>query len=447
MQQRLIIFTRFPEPGKTKTRLIPALGNHGAAVLSAQLTRRTLDTARRFADASPVTLEVCFAGGNAEQMAAYFGNGISYHRQAAGDLGHRMKKAFASAFQQGAERVVIIGSDCPEITPKLLGEAFARLNDCDVVLGPAADGGYYLIGLRRPVPQLFDNIPWGSELVGRATLCLAEELSLAVFQLAVLSDVDRPEDLDTWRRVQQSAAAARGMISVIIPTLNEAEHLLPALLSVKGSVNVETIIVDGGSTDGTPEIAERAGFRVFSSPPGRARQMNTGAALASGTILLFLHADTRLPERFARLVHQVFDRPKSIGRLEPVAGAFRLRIDGDRRALRWIELGVNLRSRLFHFPYGDQALFLKAHTFHHLGGFADLPVMEDFELVRRLRKLGRITILPSSVVTSARRWQSAGAWRTTWLNQKMILGFLLGVSPARLAQWYGNPRDRSQEGS
>lgn len=259
----------------------------------------------------------------------------------------------------------------------------------------------------------------------------------------MLSDVDRPEDLAIWRRTQQSVHSGQPeLISVIIPTLNEAEYLLPTLLSVKGSANVETIVVDGGSTDGTAEIAHRAGCRVFFSPPGRALQMNAGAALASGSILLFLHADTRLPKRFDRHVRRVFDRPKSIVQPEPVAGAFQLRIDGRQHALRWIELGVSLRSRLLQLPYGDQTLFLKARTFHSLGGFADLPIMEDFELVRRLRRLGRIVIAPASVITSGRRWQVLGPWRTTWINQKMILGFLLGISPARLARWYETGRNR-----
>jgi len=145
---------------------------------------------------------------------------------------------------------------------------------------------------------------------------------------------------------------------------------------------------------------------------------------------LFLHADTRLPEGFDAHVRRALGQPRV------VAGAFRLRIDGPQRTLRLIECGVNLRSRCLQMPYGDQALFLKAETFRTVGGFPELPIMEDFELVRRLRRHGRIAIADAAVTTSARRWNAFGALRTTWTNQMVIIGYYLGVSPGRLARQY-----------
>lgn len=436
MKRRLVIFTRFPEPHKAKTRLIPALGPQRAAAVGRDMTQHTLACVRELAKDFGVAAEVRFEGGDPERMAAAFGNGFPYRRQGTGDLGCRMERAFAEAFCEGAERIVIIGTDCPEITPDLIRESFERLATCDLVLGPATDGGYYLIGLRRPAPRLFTDIPWGTERVLEQTLRRAEELGLAVCHLKTLSDVDRPEDLAVWHRVQCSGhATIAGRISVIVPTLNEAEHLPQSLLSLKDAKNIETIVVDGGSTDGTPEIAERAGCRLLCSPPGRALQMNAGAKAASGSILLFLHVDTRLPGRFDTAVRRALDQPRV------VAGAFRFRLDGPQRALRLIEWGVNLRSRLLQMPYGDQGLFLKAETFHTMGGFPDLPIMEDFELVRRLRRLGRITILRLPAITSARRWQALGSWRATWINQKVVAGYYLGVLPDRLAQWYRADRN------
>jgi len=147
--------------------------------------------------------------------------------------------------------------------------------------------------------------------------------------------------------------------------------------------------------------------------------------------LLFLHADTLLPDRFDKRVR---DTLKDTG---VTAGAFRLRIDSPAPSLRLIEAAVNLRSHWLGMPYGDQAIFIRANEFHALGGFSTIPIMEDFELMRQLRRRGRVAIAPAHVNTSARRWQRLGPWRTTWSNQMVIAGYCLGVSPERLAQWYG----------
>lgn len=226
-------------------------------------------------------------------------------------------------------------------------------------------------------------------------------------------------------------------ISVVIPALNEARQLPAVLDTIQLANPVEVIVVDGGSADGTADVAEARGGRVVRATPGRSHQLNCGAAAATGEILLFLHADTRLPEGFDHTIRQTLAQPGV------VAGAFRLAIDGPGRGLRWVEWGVNLRSRLLQMPYGDQGIFLKAEVFHNLGGFPDLPMMEDFELVRRLRQVGRVAIAPSAVVTSDRRWRTLGILRTTLANQAMIAGYLLGVDPHKLARWYrtlGKPK-------
>jgi len=433
MRQRLIIFTRYPEPGNTKTRLIPALGADGAAALQCEMTRHVLGVAGRLAADAPVSLEVRFEGGDVEKMTARFGSGPQYRRQGPGDLGCRLQRALDEASAEGARRVVIVGADCPEITVELLAEAFERLSTAELVLGPATDGGYYLIGLRRGTAELFTDIAWGSDRVLRQTRRRARELALSVATLPELSDVDRPEDLAVWRRARRrsDSAAAGQRISVVIPTLNEAGDLPGTLACLAGSDDVETIVVDGGSHDGTPEIARRAGCRVLQSPPGRALQLNTGADAASGELLLFLHADTRLPIGFASAVRSTLGRPGVVG------GAFRLRIDAPGWPLRVIERTVTVRSRLLQMPYGDQGVFVRAAAFHRIGGFPLLPIMDDFEFIRRLRRHGRIRTVGLSATTSARRWRRLGPWRTTWINQKVILGYHLGVSVETLAAWYG----------
>ena len=170
--------------------------------------------------------------------------------------------------------------------------------------------------------------------------------------------------------------------------------------------------------------------------------MNAGAAVATGDILMFLHGDTLVPIGFDRWVEECINFAKSSLPKEEqsIAGAFNLKINSDRSGLRWVEWGVKVRSKFFNLPYGDQALFLKASTFNELGGFPELPIMEDFVFVRSLLKHGKITIVAAAVTTSARRWEQQGIFKTTIINQIMILGYYLGISPDRLKQWYRSTR-------
>lgn len=218
-------------------------------------------------------------------------------------------------------------------------------------------------------------------------------------------------------------------LSVIIPTYNEEKTIGHTLDRVhRGSV-WEVIVVDGRSTDQTREIASRHDATVVESLPGRARQLTLGASVATGDTLLFLHADTSLPLGFE---DYIFNTLNTAG---VSAGAFRLLIDAKGFSFRLIEKIVNLRSRIRQMPYGDQAIFVPANVFHEVDGYPDIPIMEDYAIIRRLRRLGRIEIAPANVITSARRWINQGVWRTTLSNQICIAAYRLGVSPDRIARW------------
>lgn len=219
-------------------------------------------------------------------------------------------------------------------------------------------------------------------------------------------------------------------ISIIIPVLNEVSTIAQTILTAQTAKDVEIIVVDGGSNDGTVELLQSLNVQFISSIPGRAIQMNCGAKAARGDILLFLHGDTLLPSDFNRLLPEVLLKPKII------AGSFELGIRGTNRNLRIVERMVNWRSRYLQMPYGDQAIFLPAKIFEEIGGFPEIPIMEDFELVRQLRKRGRIAIVSRPVLTSGRRWQKLGIFKTTLINQVVIIAYLLGVSPKILAKWY-----------
>jgi uncharacterized protein len=199
-KQRLIIFTRYPEPGKTKTRLIPALGNIGAANLQREMTEHTIFQVQELQKAIAISVEVRFAGGNLQLMQDWLGLGLVYQSQGEGDLGLRMARSLFDAFQSGAEKVIIIGTDCPGVNVQVLATAFEKLHTSDLVLGPAIDGGYYLIGMRQPIPELFVNIEWGTAQVFSKTVEIAQKLHVSYVNLSLLGDVDRPEDLLIWEQ-------------------------------------------------------------------------------------------------------------------------------------------------------------------------------------------------------------------------------------------------------
>lgn len=199
-KQHLIIFTRYPEPGKTKTRLIPALGTIGAANLQRQMTEYTIFQVRELQKVTAISVEVRFAGGDLQLMQDWLGLGLVYQPQGEGDLGSRMARSLFDAFESGAKEVMIIGTDCPGVNAQILATAFEQLQAFNLVLGPAIDGGYYLIGLRQPIPELFVNIEWGTAQVFQKTVEIAHLLNLSPVYLPTLADVDRPEDLPVWEQ-------------------------------------------------------------------------------------------------------------------------------------------------------------------------------------------------------------------------------------------------------
>lgn len=208
-RERLIIFARYPESGKTKTRLIPHLGGERAASLQDAMTTHTLNEVTRLVERRRVNAEVRFTGGDEDQMAGNYGRRWSYVPQGEGDLGERLTRGIQDAFAAAFERVVIIGTDCPGLTAELMERAFEELESADVVLGPATDGGYYLVGLREPNVQLFSRVAWGTDAVLDQTLTIAKQLKLSIRLLATLQDVDRPEDIPTWEQMERQWNASR----------------------------------------------------------------------------------------------------------------------------------------------------------------------------------------------------------------------------------------------
>ena len=427
--RHLIIFSRYPVAGKTKTRMTPALGSEGAARLQRALSGHTVLTARAAVDALGASLEVRYTGGNRRSMCQWLGDGIPYAPQGDGDLGQRMHGAFEDCFSAGAKATVVIGTDCPGVTPDILDQAFSALDDHDFVLGPATDGGYYLVGLRRPIAQLFTGIDWGTGTVLRQTLAASEKAGVEITWLPPLSDIDTPEDLPVWEAMQPPVLESECRISVIIPALNESAAISAVIDSAQTKAH-EIILVDGGSTDDTREVAASKGAIVHRSLAGRGLQMNAGARIAKGDVLLFLHADTVLPENFDEHVRSVIKRP------DVAIGAFSLSIAGNAPGLMAISRLATWRSRFASMPFGDQALFVRHDRFRKAGGFANMPLMEDFEFARRMGRQGKIVTVRAAVRTSGRRWEKFGTLRTSLINLRVLTGYCLGESPQRLARHY-----------
>ncbi len=193
----LIIFTRYPQPGKVKTRLIPALGAAGAAALHQRMAEHTLAQARALRQTRGLSIEVWFTGSSTlAQMQEWLGTDVEYCVQPEGDLGDRMVSAFKSVFSKGYTSALVVGTDCPDLNTALLAQGFSALAHHELVLGPAIDGGYYLIGLRRLVPELFVDIAWSTGEVLEKTVAIAQRLNLTPFLLPYLTDIDIPQDLE-----------------------------------------------------------------------------------------------------------------------------------------------------------------------------------------------------------------------------------------------------------
>jgi len=216
---------------------------------------------------------------------------------------------------------------------------------------------------------------------------------------------------------------------VVIPTLDEAERVVGAIESASAP-GVDVVVADGGSSDDTRARAAAAGARVVDSEPGRARQLDRGVRETRSGAILFLHADTRLPVGFDAAVRTCLEDSGV------VAGAFRFRFDERSLSLGLVEWGARLRVALTNLPYGDQAIFVRRSALERIGGVPQVPLMEDLDLVKALRRRGRVAILPLHATTSARRFRRAGVLRTALKHRLVAVAGILGVDRERLAAWY-----------
>jgi hypothetical protein len=434
VKNRLIVFSRYPLPGHAKTRLIPALGATGAASLQRKMTEHCLQNVAHLQTPNR-RIEIHYTGGTQRQMHRWLGHNFTYRQQSPGNLGQRMERAFRDSHTAGCDRTVIMGTDCLELSGPILEKAFEKLDAHDLVLGPSADGGYYLIGMKKPV-NVFSGIEWGQGSVLTDTLRLAEQKGQNCAMLEVLSDVDHPKDL---QNMPEHFREDEPYLSVIIPTLNEAGFIKRSIHSAQGD-GAEIIVVDGGSIDGTCELAEKAGAAVSHSTPGRALQMNQGAMTARGQVFLFLHADTVIEadytssdERTKPYVTEIFNR---LSNANVMGGAFRFKTDYPGLVMSFFQCMVDLRNRLLHMPYGDQGIFIRKEVFDAIGGFPAVSIGEDVQLVKALKAYPPLVHLNLSAITSGRRWRQKGLLPNTLINLLVLGGLTLQIPNPVLARIY-----------
>jgi rSAM/selenodomain-associated transferase 2/rSAM/selenodomain-associated transferase 1 len=454
MKPAVLVMAKAPEAGRVKTRLAPLLGDEGCARLQAVLLERAVALARSVVASGStfLAMDQHGAGGGTVGVAApWLPPQVHTFPQAGEHLGEKLANAVEAVLRTGHRPVVVIGTDVPLLAPSHLQEAFSLLSSgTDVVFGPAYDGGYYLIGVAKAAPEIFGIPPelWGSPSVLEASLRRAEESGLATGLLAPLPDLDRPGDATAHladpglpEEVREVLTGATHDISIVVPVLNEGDGIAASLGRLRRDFpEAELVVVDGGSHDGTALLAASQA-PVLRSARGRARQMNVGAQATTGEVIWFVHADVEISPGAAGEIRAAVADPAVVG------GGLSLRFDRRSPALDYLAWSSNQRARHLHQIFGDQSMFVRRDAFAALGGFPEIALMEDLELSRRLRRLGRLVVLDATSTASARRFVEHGTFSMIAFMQYLRALYFLGADPEALCRSYaaGPPWKRSPQ--
>ncbi len=440
----LIVFTREPEPGKTKTRLMPYFTQEQCAGLHSCMLR-DISREMKSADADII---VAYTGGRngPEFLRKTFGKTAVFIEQIGADIGARMKNAIKEALELGYDKVVLIGTDIPEIRAESVNDAFSKLDSSDIVLGPTEDGGYYLIGMSLVHPEAFEVKVYGTGSVFEET---AESLRLADLSVALADkypDIDTPEDISAYRKRMREDSSVRNShtgryirdaarISVIIPVFNESGEvgcMMEQLREYKKEC--EIIFVDGGSTDDTVSRIGNA-FTVISGEKGRGAQMNRGALESTGDILFFLHCDSLLPEGFDREIRRVMSVHDW--------GCFGVRFPSKNFFMLTNRIISNYRASMRKLPFGDQGIFIDRKLFFDTGMFPEIPLMEDYEFSLKMKQHGIAPGMTGKRLVSSDRRYGTGTksiLKTEICMWKLRRMYRRGVSPDVLRSYYNDVR-------
>lgn len=442
-KKAVILFTRVPVPGKTKTRMMPYLTAEGCASLHKCFLR---DMSREIIKTG-ADLFVCYeSDGDISVLRDICGRRAKYFPQRGADLGTRMFSAISEVLMRGYETCVLTGSDIPELTKEDIEKAFEIIESCDVVIGPSSDGGYYLIGMKQPLDYVFDGKSYGH---GNVLEDLEASLSThgsSYGMTAEHCDMDTREDLAGYRermrsdrQLRQSSTgrflADNMSISVIVPVYNESstiEKLIVQLDRVKD--DCEIIFVDGGSTDGTAAMIPDS-YTLINGPKGRALQMNAGSDASTGDILFFLHCDSELPDDALGEIRRVMS--------EHEAGFFGIAFHS-RQFFMWTNRVIsNHRALHRRIMFGDQGIFLTRELFERVGKFPEIPLMEDYQISLSLKSMGvKPGMCRHRIYTSERRYpkKTIPKLKVMWMMARLRKQYRDGVPIEEIARQYKDIR-------
>ncbi|UCC93363.1 MAG: TIGR04283 family arsenosugar biosynthesis glycosyltransferase [Thermoplasmata archaeon] len=439
-----------PTSVPVKTRLAASLGDEATVGLFRAFI---LDELSAIEDVGLTVFISLYPPGEGGGFREWLGHPVTTLPQGGADLGERIISSLTEAMDRVEGPVVTITSDVPDLPVGHLEEALLALEGSDAVLASSSDGGFHLIGLRRDAlsNDLFKGVPWST---GRALEAVRERLEsrgLSVVDVSPWFDVDDGSDAEALgvRLSKDPSAAPRTAtvleefpihghtgpwLSVVIPVLHEEELIggtVDHVLSMGDPGEVEVIVVDGDVEGSTLAALGRDDVVGFTAPRGRGTQMNAGASKARGEVLLFLHVDTRLPDGAQDLIRMALAGDGT------EVGAFDISYGSGGTVERMMAKLGNTRARLRRVPYGENGVFMTRRVFEELGGYPDVPIMEDVEMMLKVKRSGRdLVFIDHPVNTSVRRFHQVGFWRTNARNMAMLWLHRFGAPPEKLAAFY-----------
>lgn len=442
MKRAIIIFTRVPIPGRTKTRMMPYFTPGQCARLHSCFLLDIGQECRKY-DAE---LFVAYTPEDKKGALKSLLGDAKYFVQQGKDLGERMYHAIEWVWDKGFDKCVLIGTDVPELKKSCLEKAFMVLDKKEVVFGKTKDGGYYLVGMKKPLREVFSIDTYGHGNVLEQTVLRLNERGISTGYTETLSDLDDKSDLRSYRnrmrsdkKLQDSNTGKYLMrtskISIIVPIYNEEktiEKIQNQLYLLKDKC--EILFVDGGSTDHTLELIAPE-FRVLHSEKGRAKQMNLGAKESTGDILFFLHCDSELPDRPLEQIRYVMKDYR--------AGCFGIAFHSKNFFMFTCRVISNHRIKDRKVMFGDQGIFVDRDLFFDAGMFPELPIMEDYQFSLTLKERGeKLGITKKRIYTSDRRFPKGTVpkLRVMWKMNRLRKMYRDGVAIDEISRMYRDIR-------